>query len=229
MSARGASAAVLTEWAKASNIPAHLVQVQLDSGDGGTVYMTNFHRAVSWGGNSYVAGGHLLGFSGLAESADLRVRDVQVSLAGVDQVWVANILLKQYFKRPLLIYQALFDQTTDAVIVDPVLIHSGYMEDPRSEEDPVAGTHTVTIVSRDQFSDFERLTGRHTNSNDQKLYFAGDTSFDLWAQLALQQRQFIWGATSQAGSGVGVGVGGGTVTVTLGGATSGGRTFGSRQ
>lgn len=213
MTARGASAAVQTQWGSASNRPGHLCQIQLDAGDGGTVYLTDYSRAVSWGGNSYIAGGHLLGFQGLTESADLRVRDVQVTLSGVDQSWISTILAKQYFKRPLLIYQAFFD-SSDAVIVDPVLIHSGFMEDPRVEEDPGAGTCTVTIVSRDQFSDFERPSGRHTNSNDQRLYFSGDPSFDMWAQIALAQRQFIWGVPSGASSGVSVGV---PVSIALGG------------
>lgn len=219
MSARGASASVITEWGKSQNRPAHLCQVQLDAGDGGTVYLTNYSRAVSWGGNSYVAGGHLLGFQGLAESADLRVRDVQVTLSGVDQSWISTILAKQYFKRPLLIYQALFD-SGDAVIVDPVLIHSGFMEDPRIEENPPQGTCTVTIVSRDQFSDFERPSGRHTNSNDQKLYFSADQSFDMWAQLAVAQRQFIWGVPTGANSGAGAGA---SVSLGLGGRFNGAR------
>jgi hypothetical protein len=50
---RGASAAVQAEWAKAQNAPAHLVELQFDVADGGTVYVTDSYRTISYGGNSY--------------------------------------------------------------------------------------------------------------------------------------------------------------------------------
>lgn len=197
MSGRGASAAVLAEWAKSANAPAHLCEARLDAGDGGSIYMTDSYRAVSYnngtGSHTYAAGGHMLGFAGLNESAELRVREVQVSLSGVDQTWIATVLSKQYFKRPLLIHQMFWDQSTETLMVSPVLIHNGLMEEPRIDDDPVSGKCVVTIVSRDQFGDFQRLAGRHTNSFDQKIWFPADPSFDLFAQLAVSQRQFHWG------------------------------------
>jgi hypothetical protein len=94
------------EWAKAQNAPAHLVQLQFDAGDGGTVYITDSYRTIVFGGNSYLALGALLDFSGVNESVELRVADAQLTLQGVDQSYIATILQRQYLYRRLLVYKA---------------------------------------------------------------------------------------------------------------------------
>lgn len=191
---RGSTAAVQAEWAKAQNQPAHLVEVRFDAADGGSVRLTDAWRNVDWNGNTYFALGHLLGFEGLLESVDLRVVDVTLLLSGVDQTWIALILGKQYIDRRLLVYQMFFDQTTEQLIVDPVMIHDGRMDEPSIDEDPSSGKCVVSIKSRDQFADFERLSGRHTNPNDQNLFFPSDRGFDMNAQMVGQRFELMWGA-----------------------------------
>lgn len=199
MAARGASAAVQAEWAKSANEPAHLVEVRLDAADGGTVYLTDSWRAVSYAGNVYSGLGQMLGFDGLVEAVDMRVTDLSFRLSGVDQSWVSIVLSKQYIDRRLLIYQMFFDQTNEQLIVNPVVIHDGRMDEPTIEEDPASGKCVVTISSRDQFADFERLSGRHTNPNDQNLFFPNDRAFDMNAQLVGQRLQVLWGAAPRNG------------------------------
>jgi hypothetical protein len=191
---RGASAAVQVEWAKSANEPAHLVELRFDSGDGGTIYLTDSYRSVIWGGNTYLANGHLLDFSGLQESAEMRVADLTVQLSAVDQVMVSAFTTKQWIDRRLLIYRMFFDQTNEALMVDPVAIHDGRMDEPRLDENPEGGTSVLTVKSTDQFADFERLSGRHTNSVEQKLFFPSDTGFDLVSALAGKQVSLQWGA-----------------------------------
>lgn len=194
MSGRGASVAFLAELDQPNNQPAHLFEARFDAGDGGTLYFTDSYRAIVWNGNTYTAAGHLLGFSNLTESAELRIADVQVQLAGVDQSMISQVLTKNYIDRQLLIYKAMFDRATQAIIVDPVPIHDGRMDEPVVSEDPDAGTCTVRIVSHDQFADFERRAGRHTNPQSQNLFFPNDRCFDLVAQNAGSQVTLTWGA-----------------------------------
>lgn len=195
MAQRGATAAVQTEWAKAANEPAHLVEVRFDAGDGGTVYLTDSWRNVTWpaNGKTYFAQGHLLGFNGLIESADMQITDVTMQLSGVDQTWISIILGKQYIDRRLLIYKMFFNQSTEQLIVDPFVLHDGRMDEPSIDEDPGSGKCVVTIKSRDVFADFERLAGRHTCPNDQNLFFPSDRAFDMNAQLVGQRLQLMWG------------------------------------
>lgn len=192
MSARGASAAVQAEWAKAANQLAHLLELRLDAADGGTLYRTDSYRTISWGGNSYLALGDFLGFSGLTESAEQRITDVTVTFSGVDQTWLSIVQLKQLLDRRLLIYKVFFNTATEAVIVDPVSIHDGRISEYSVQEE-ASGKCEVTLHSQDQFADFQRLSGRHTNPNDQNIWFPADRGFDLTAQNAYQRRQLIWG------------------------------------
>ncbi len=195
MAQRGASAAVKAEWIKDANAPAHLIELRLDAADGGTIWVTDSYRSIIWGGNTYTALGHMLGFSGLAESAELRVADISVTLSGVDQTMIAIVLDAEYIDRRFLIYQ-FFLNTSDAVIADPVLIHDGRIAEAAVQEDGEGGASSVTLKSRDSFADFERLNGRHTNALEQRYLFPNDASFDTLSQLAGQNRQLIWGAPS---------------------------------
>jgi len=201
MSGRGASAAFLTESAKAANQPAHLFEARFDAADGGTLYFTDSYRNITWGGNTYTALGHLIGFTGLTESAELRITDVRVTFSAVDQTMVSQVLQKQYLDRRLVIYKAFFDEATQAIVVDPVSIHDGRMDEPTLNEDPEGGRSTVQVVSHDQFADFERKSGRHTNPTDQALFFPSDKAFDMVAQNAGSQVTLTWGAPAPAAAG----------------------------
>lgn len=194
MSGRGATAAWLAELAASSNQPAHLCELRFDAADGGSLYLSDAYKAFVFGGQTYTSGGHLLGFSGLTESAELRIADVTLELSGVDQTIVSAALTKNYLHRRALIWKLLIDRTTEGLILNPVLIHDGRMDGMTSDEDPISGRHIVKVSSKDQFADFERLAGRHTNPNDQNIWFPNDRAFDLNAQLAGSQTTVTWGA-----------------------------------
>lgn len=194
MAQRGASAAVLTELAKSANQPIHLVQVQLDAGDGGTVYMTDAYRSISWGGNTYQALGHFLGFDGLAEASELRTTQARVTLSGVDQVWISNLLSKQYLGRTLIVYKGFLD-SNEALLVDPIAILQGPMDAPAIDDDPDSGKSLITVAVTSLGADFDSPAGRHTNVAEQQALFAGDTGFKFCAQIAGQINgyQAYWG------------------------------------
>lgn len=193
MANRGATAAVQAEWAKAQNQPAHLLELRLDAADGGTVYFSDSYRTVVWGANSYTALGHLASFSGVIESAELRIADATIELSGVDQTLIALILSKQYIDRQLLVYQMFFSSSADALVVDPFPLHDGRMDEPVMQEDPDSGKCVVQIKARDQFADFERMAGRHTNAIEQSQWFPADKAFQLMAETAARQKELMWG------------------------------------
>lgn len=198
---RNASAAVQAEWAKAQNAPVHLLEAYFDTADGGTVRLNDSYMSIVWGGNTYSAVGDFLDFDSLTESMEQRIADVAVRLSGVSQTFIAVFLQRQYIDRRLVIYQA-FHGSADALVVDPFAIHDGRMDEMRVVEDPASGTSTIEVASRDRFADFERLSGRHTNSHDQNLWFPTDRGFDALA--ALNSRSFSWGHVKEpAATGLG--------------------------
>jgi hypothetical protein len=187
---RGASGAVQAQWASSKSGVAHLISMLFDAGDGGALRMTDSYRNIVWNGDTYFALGHFLNFlraDRIPRAArrrhnrrDLRRRPV------ADRVF----LQRQYMHRRLLIHKMFLD-ASEQLVVDPLAIHDGRMDEPRISEEPDGGKTIIEVASRDQFSDFERLSGRHINSTDQRIFFPDDQSFD---QLAVfNQRSFVWG------------------------------------
>lgn len=195
MSGRGMSAAMLAEIVKAQTQPIHLMEVRFDAADGGTSYMTDAYRNIVWGGNTYLATGQLLGFDGLEESAEVRTTEVQVALSGVDQSWMANLLLRQYINRTLVIYKGMLAVANDVLVIDPIPVVQGPMDAPVMEEDPGSGKCTIAIAVTSLGADFDSPAGRHTNLAEQQVYFPSDTAFRFCAQVAglVAGREVYWG------------------------------------
>lgn len=183
---RGASAAFLVELLKSTSSPCHLVEVHFDDG---TIYMTDAWRSVVWGGNTYVANGHFLNFSGLSETAELQVHTLNLSVSAVDQTWIAAALTKPYINRRVAIYKAFLDYT-QSVVTLPIEIWRGGMDGMQIVDAP-DGKCAVAISATGQHGDFDRRAGRHTNPSEHKIFFPGDTFFDRCAQL---NKVIKWGA-----------------------------------
>lgn len=194
MSGRGASVAVLAEMAKSANEPFHLIEARFDVADGGTVYATDSFRSVTWGGHTYLALGNFLNYDAVDESAEMKVTQATVTLSGVDQVWMSNLLTLQYIGRTMVVYKAFYN-TSGGVIVDPFAILQGPMDEPETSEDPAGGTHFITIRVTSQGADLQAPAGFHTNVAEHQAIFAGDMGFEFAAQVAgeLASKSVYWG------------------------------------
>lgn len=186
MTARGMSAAARAQAAASSNQPIHLIAVYFDDL---TARYTDAYRNIVWGGDTFTAAGSLLEFSGITESIELRVTQAQIRLSGVDQVWIAWLLAKQYVDRRVVIWKG-FLSSTDSLVVDPVAILDGRMDAQTIEENPNEGTCIVTVSASSHWVDFERRPGRHTNDAEQQRHFSGDKGFEFAAQAS---KQITWG------------------------------------
>lgn len=197
MAGRNASSAWLAELAKERTEPFHLFEAHFDSG---VVRATDAPFAIAWGGNSYLANGHFLAFSGITENKELRETRCTVTLSGVDQAWIANALEQNYLDRRLVIYKA-FLEHQGSIGIDPVPLFDGLMDYPVIEEDadpasppsPGVGNCRVTVEAGAHWSDFGRRPGRHTNDVEQQLHFSGDKFFEFVSE---QNRQIMWGGTT---------------------------------
>jgi hypothetical protein len=180
------SAAMLAQLDALQNRPGHLFECYFDDE---TVRTTDFYTSVTWGGNTYVAVGDLLGYDGVAETLEMRAAQARVSLSGVDQVWIARVLAKQYINRRLVIRKAILDAAW-AVIADPGVVFDGEMKQPQIVEDPESGTCEVVITASHAASDTDNPGGRRTNDKMHRLLFPND-GFFKYAQQA--RNQLVWG------------------------------------
>jgi hypothetical protein len=191
---RGATSDFLAEVAKEANKPIHLVSVHFDddvtAGDQ-IVYMTDTVKDVTWGGNDYSAVGGLLTIAKISEEVDVVVSKIRMTLDGVGSAWISNVLNKKYIDRQVKVYIGFLDDS-NAVIADPVLIFDGRIDRPAITEDPDRGTATVQLTATNAWVDFTRVTGRHTNHEEQQLYFSGDKGFEFASEVA---KDLPWGRT----------------------------------
>lgn len=187
MADRGFSAAALAQIGASTNMPGHLYAVELDSG---TVYATDFAIAVSWGGNTYQALSHFLGFDRITERADATIESLRLTLAGVDQAWVAIVLQNDYVDRRVTIHKAFLNPATWALVVDPSAIFDGRIADASISEDPDSGKCEVALEVSSHWIDWDRRSGRHTNHAEQQVHFPGDLFFEYSSEI---NRQILWG------------------------------------
>jgi hypothetical protein len=184
---RGASAAALAQIAAASNRPFHLFEIYLD---GATARSTDAFRNIDWGGNTYYALGHYLDFGGVEETAELQVNSVRLTLSGVDGVYVSLFMTHNYIDRRMVIRKA-FLAADDSVVVDPFPLFDGRCDAPEINEDPSNGQCTVGFTAASHWVDFERKPGRHTNHDEQQIWFPGDMGFEYVSQIG--NTEMKWG------------------------------------
>ena len=191
MPARDATQTVLDEAKAAKSEPFHLFELFLAT----TIYATDAPFPISWGGNTYTALGHFIAFSGGEENRDLAETRLTVSLSGVDQAWISNVLEQNYVDRRLVVRRA-FLAPGGGVMVDPVALFDGLCDGrSRISEDHGAGASrcVVTLEAGSHWSDFGRRPGRHANDNEQRFLFAGDGFFRFVSEI---NRTVTWGAVT---------------------------------
>ena len=186
MANRGASSAFLTELAKSQNQPCHLAEIVFDNEP---IYITDAWTNITWGGHTYTALGHFIGFTDIEESMEVQVANLTAQLSGVDQSLVSAVLTENYIDRPLRIYKAFLNDSM-AIVADPVLIFEGRMDSPVIEENPDDGNCTVSISATNAWVDFERKSGRHTNHEEQQIFFPGDRGFEYVSEITAE---ITWG------------------------------------
>ena len=195
MADRGMSAAVLTEVAKSQNEPFHLVEIYFTSG---TAYLTDAFKEITWNSNTYLAAGSFLTFSDITEENALTVSEIEVQLTGVDRNYLVDVLNERFMDQNLIIRKGFFD-SSNAVIVDPIIIYSGKMDEPTIIES--SETCTVSVKVANLFVDFLKTTGRYTNDESQKLFFPNDNGFQYAHQII---KEINWGKEGTSGGGGGV-------------------------
>lgn len=184
--ARSATGAFSAQLALSTNTPIYLFELYFDSG---TDWMTDCAVPVSWGGNAYLSTGRMLSFSGLTETSDMQIPSTTLTFSGVDQVYVSIALNQPFMDRRITIYKAFLDSAM-AVVTSPVLMFDGRMDTMTVSDTPGDST-TISITATNQWADFNRKPGRHTNSQEQEIYFPGDKFFEYVTQL---NKDLKWGS-----------------------------------
>ena len=150
------------------------------------VYLTDNSHDITYGGNTYQAGGHFLGLSDIKETAELKVGTATILLSGVEQTYIAAMLTGAYTNRQVLVERVVLD--AGAIVGDPILTFEG-----RLAHFSIADTDNnsqVQLTITGHWGDFEGKKGRVSNDNSQQSTFSGDLGMQFSAQLV---RNIQWG------------------------------------
>lgn len=143
-----------------------------------TLYITDYGINISYGGATYEAINGFLGMSEPAESKDLRVNSVNLTVSGVDQSFISIFLNQNWINRRVIIRRVVLD-SSNAVIGTPISLFDGQISQFQIDESVDSSEVTISVAS--QWADFERKAGRLTNNNSQQYFFSGDKGFEFAA------------------------------------------------
>jgi hypothetical protein len=161
----------------------HLLEINLSS----IIRLTDNSYPVNYAGQTYSPSGHLLTIGATSESSELRVGGFNLGLSGVSQEYVSILLTDDYVAKDVSLFLALLDNS-GIVIGDAIKTFEGQIESFAIQDNDNSSTINLSLSSH--WADFERKTGRLTNTTSQQFYFPNDTGMRFAAESI---RDIKWG------------------------------------
>tara|TARA_R110002126_G_scaffold571_2_gene3609 strand:+ start:309 stop:959 length:651 start_codon:yes stop_codon:yes gene_type:complete len=177
--------------------PAYFVRMVFDSGESPNVL--NLWSGVgdlAYGGNTYTGVGDLLSISSVAESSDISATGINVAITGIKSSFIVIAKDHEYQGRPLSVSLGAFD-VNGALIADPLIVFSGFMDTMTIAES--GSTSTITISVENKLIAFERSRVRRYTAEDQKIDHPTDKGFEF--VTAIVEKEIIWGRSTGTSGG----------------------------
>ena len=151
-----------------------LLKIEMDT----PIYLTSHYKDITYDSNTYDSSAHVVSIGNIKQSSLAKNPSTTIVLSGVDQTYYSLFLTEEYINRIVTIFYVLLD--ADGVMIDvPVQLYSGDVSDVTMKDDPAKQKATVSVKVEGSFGDFDRVTGRLTNTDSQKEYFPLDKGFEF--------------------------------------------------
>ena len=199
MADRGITGALLTAIGKQVVVYYELFEVTtIQSGSTVVYYLTNAPQDVQSNGNTYRAFGQFIGMGSVNENATQEIAQIAINISGI-QPYEANAvnpsesfmetIIKDttiYIDQPVKIYRSFYGLNN--LEIGSFLLFEGQTVSAAIEYDS-ENTAAVELKVSSHWVNFQRYTGRFTNTNSQQVYYSGDTGFDRAVRV---QKDIIW-------------------------------------
>lgn len=188
MTDRNMSASLVTETEKHVVTYYELVKIGVGSG----YYLTNAPFDINYGGNNYISAGSLISVDGVEENAGFEIERLNIVVGGIDPLpgdtdpFIKRILGLDFIDKDIIISRIYYNQGS---AVGTVQLYNGYINSAGVERGLGEQGVIVKIESSNNWTDFARLNGRHTNDNSQQSVFPGDLGLEHAKQV---QKQVEW-------------------------------------
>jgi len=170
----------------------------IQSGSTVVYYLTNAPQDVTHNSNTYRAFGQFIGMGPVSENATQEIAQMAINISGI-QPYEANAvnptesfmetIIKDttiYIDQPVKIYRSFYGLNN--LQIGSFLLFEGQIVTAAVEYDSEA-TAVVELKVSSHWVNFQRYTGRFTNSNSQQTFFSGDTGFDKAERV---QKDIVW-------------------------------------
>ena len=181
---RSLSAGLIAELATNKLNPVELVYLGIGTG----TYYTDHYKDLSYDGNTYTASSLFLGSSEVQENADVAVNTLSLKFSGADTTIISLLLNNNYMNKTATVYRGFLDDS-QALIDDPLLLFDGRISSFTLEENET--TSSVNVIIASHWADFEKISGRRTAENSQKIYFPNDKGMEFASKTA---QKIKWGS-----------------------------------
>lgn len=191
---RSLSSGLITSLSGRQQRVADLIEIHLST----AVYFNNTFLDLSYdsatapdsGANNYVAQGQFIGIGNIQESKDIKIGSMSVVFTAVDYTTLGYVLNNQYIDRRVVLYRAVLDENFAIDSTKVFQYFDGRIKDFAISESPSSATLAFNVGS--QFADYDKISGRRTNSDSQQRFFSSDVGFEFAPQI---QTDIKWGRT----------------------------------
>tara|TARA_B100001093_G_scaffold161054_1_gene153480 strand:- start:3290 stop:4090 length:801 start_codon:yes stop_codon:yes gene_type:complete len=153
---------------------------------------------LTYGGETYLGVGDLLGISQIQETSDISASGMNVSITGVKSSFLVIAKDHEYQGRPITVRLGAFN-ASGSLVSDPIIVFSGFMDTMTIAEN--GEYSTITIAAENKLVAFEKTKVRRYTAEDQKIDYPTDKGFEF--VTAIVEKQIMWGrptGSSQNGS-----------------------------
>ena len=178
---RGLHSDITTEVAKGKFTMVHLVALTLGTFASPSVYYyTDAPNDLTESGDTYLANGFLLGLGAISESQSMSVGNLNLTISGVNQTIISQVLNNGYLYKTVTIKRAFLDSSNDLISSNSVytcykgLIAGMQIADKKDSS-------IIQFTLNNHWSSFGKISGRMTTPDSQHQFYSPDYGFDRMA------------------------------------------------
>ena len=167
--------------------PVHLITIGFGTPQNITDCVHDLTSSVSGSSVTYSSSKFLVSYPEVSEETDISKSSIAITLSGANQTYISIALAENIVNDSVTIYRAFLD-SNNAIIADPFLLYQGTIETYTIQETNTDSALSLNVVSH--WADFEKKSGRKTNSTSQQRFFSGDLGMAFSSENVLDIK---WG------------------------------------
>lgn len=157
--ARGLSSTIKTYLENQSQIKVGLVEINTASS---TVYYTDAPFDIDYNSNTYQAQGNWLGVSDIEENTDLVITRCSLRIGGLVSANISTFAQSSIINKSVILYTAFLNPTNNTIVGTPIITFQGKVTGYSVLN--AANTASIQLEVSSLFANFEKTTGRRTNT-----------------------------------------------------------------